>query len=297
MFFALSLPSSFPMDSYSSSQTSKFVDLLNSQQTISFGNYEDTASQASVANLGTDAGGETGTERRERMQWTPADDIMLISAWLNTSKDPVVSNEQKSSTFWTRVATFFAASQKVSGCEPRVGNNCKQRWHKINDLVCKFCGAYEDATRQRRSGQNDNDVLKLAHEIFFNNHRKKFNLEYAWNELKNDQKWCEVASAKNIGRSKKRKGEDAGDSSSSQATETMRPPGVKAAKSRGKKTADEENAMKKFETMWNIKQQDMAMKERLSKMTLLDSLVAKKEPLSDYEEALKQKLTKELLFN
>ncbi|KAG2248191.1 hypothetical protein Bca52824_087819 [Brassica carinata] len=77
----------------------------------------------------------------------------------------------------------------------------------------------------------------------------------------------------------------------------MRPPGVKATKSRGKKTVDEENAMKKFETMWNIKQQDMAMKERLSKMRFLDSLVAKKEHLSDYEEALKQKFTKELLFN
>ena len=38
------------------------------------------------------------------------------------------------------------------------------------------------------------------------------------------------------------------------------------------------------------------MKERLSKMSLLDSLIAKKEPLADYEEALKKKLITELLF-
>ena len=50
--------------------------------------------------------------------------------------------------------------------------HCKQRWHKINDLVCKFCGAYEAAGRERTSGQNENDILKQAHEIFFNNYKK-----------------------------------------------------------------------------------------------------------------------------
>ena len=37
------------------------------------------------------------------------------------------------------------------------------------------------------------------------------------------------------------------------------------------------------------------MKERLSKMKLLDSLIAKQEPLLDYEEALKNKLINELM--
>ena len=85
------------MDSYPSSQTSKFVELLNSQQSISFGNYEDSVSLSSsqapyLRNLGTEDGGETGTERRERRKWASVDDILLISSWLNTSKDPVVSN-------------------------------------------------------------------------------------------------------------------------------------------------------------------------------------------------------------
>ena len=53
----------------------------------------------------------------------------------------------------------------------------------------------------------------------------------------------------------------------------------------------EEKAMKEFETMWSIRQQDLGIKERLSKMRLLDSLIAKKEPLVEYEEALKKKLS------
>ncbi|CAN7077665.1 unnamed protein product [Brassica oleracea var. botrytis] len=42
--------------------------------------------------------------------------------------------------------------------------------------------------------------------------------------------------------------------------------------------------------MWSIKQQDLAMKERLSKMSMLNSLIGKQEPLSECGEALKQKL-------
>ncbi|KAF3537661.1 hypothetical protein F2Q69_00025090 [Brassica cretica] len=60
------------------------------------------------------------------------------------------------------------------------------------------------------------------------------------------------------------------DSSTSQATANKRPPGVKSAKASGKKKVVDENAvneqLSKFQSMWTIKQEDLAMKERLSKM-------------------------------
>jgi len=165
------------MDSYPSSETSKFVDLLNSQQTVSFGKFEESIELSSsqvpfLGSIGTQDSnfdGVTGAERGERRKWTPTDDIVLISSWLNTSKDPVVGNEQKSGTFWNRVAAYFAASPLVAACEEREGAHCKHRWHRINDIVSKFCGAYEAATREKASGQNENDVVKLAHQIFYNN--------------------------------------------------------------------------------------------------------------------------------
>ena len=52
--------------------------------------------------------------------------------------------------------------------------------------------------------------------------------------------------------------------------------------------------MKEFERIWTIKQKDMEAKERLSKMSLLESLIGKKEPLPEYEEALKKKLINDL---
>ncbi|KAF3518907.1 hypothetical protein DY000_02063320 [Brassica cretica] len=60
---------------------------------------------------------------------------------------------------------------------------------------------------------------------------------------------------------------------------------------------DEGKKMSQFHTMWSLKQQDLVFKERLSKNKLLDSLIAKKGPLADEEEALKKKLINELMSN
>ena len=169
------------MDSNSYNPTSKFVDLLTSQQQSVFGFGEDSVelSSSHVPYFGTQVQEasnfteESPAARRERRTWTPIDDLVLISVWLNTSKDHVVGNEQRCGTFWKRIAAYFAASPKVAGSEHREPSNCKQRWQKINDTVNKFCGAFEAASREKSSGQNETDVLKLAHEIFYNNHQKK----------------------------------------------------------------------------------------------------------------------------
>ena len=115
-----------------------------------------------------------------------------------------------------------------------------------------------------------------------------------------------LRSARNEGSSKRRNCEDGSFSACRQANETdsavadegtTRPMGVKAAKAHGKKPMVEGNELYEFQTMWRIKQHDLALKEKLSKMKLLDSLIAKQELLADYEEALKKKLINELLCN
>ena len=170
----------------------------------------------------------------------------------------------------------------------------KQRWHKINDLTNKFCGAFAAAERQNSSGQNENDVVKAAHEIFYNDYKVNFTLQHAWEELRYDQKWCEVATCKMGGTGKKRKCDDGVQSSSSQANQgEPRPPGVKASKRGSAKRTNED--LSEFQRLWTIKEKNLASKEKLNKMDLLDTLIAKKEPLSEFEEALKSKLISEML--
>ncbi|XP_048630778.1 uncharacterized protein LOC125604417 [Brassica napus] len=121
-------------------------------------------------------------------------------------------------------------------------------------------------------------------------------------QLGYDQKWCEVASSRRDVSGKKRKCDDGAQSESSQATynlgdePTNRPPGVKAAKrASGKRSIADSLSASEYQTMWSIKERDLAAKERLSKMALLDRLIGKKDPLTEYEEALKNKLISEML--
>lgn len=83
-------------------------------------------------------GEDTPTEREERKKWTPTDDVVFISSWLNTSKDPVVGNEKKNRFFLERIAAYFATSPKVESGEKREAIQYEQRWQKIKDLFCKF---------------------------------------------------------------------------------------------------------------------------------------------------------------
>ena len=60
---------------------------------------------------------------------------------------------------------------------------------------------------------------------------------------------------------------------------------------------EDDKSLSAFHTMWSLKEKDLAGKEKLSKMGLLDRLIAKTEPLSEEEEALKKKLIREMLAN
>ncbi|XP_033141171.1 glutathione S-transferase T3-like [Brassica rapa] len=200
---------------------------------------------------------DTGGSGKVRRTWTPTDDVVLISSSL---------------AFWKRIAAYYNASPKLAGCEKREASHCKNRWQKINDVVCKFCGAYEAATRQKTSGQNDND------------------------------KWCELSTAKKDGSYRKRKC-DGGDDDEANAGDddeaTNRPPGVKAAKAgsgKGSKCpeANAGKGLSQFQTMWTIKKEDLVLKEKLGKIKLLNTLLAREGPLAASEETLKEQLITEL---
>ncbi|CAL9237863.1 unnamed protein product [Arabidopsis halleri] len=192
--------------------------------------------------------------------------------------------------------------------QKREAGHCKQRWRKINDQVCKFVGCLAAATRQKSSGQNENDVMKLAYQIYSSDYKVKFTLEHCWRELRHDQKWCAASCTTENDKSKRRKVGDGaeafGQSSSSQAAshgdEAMaRPPGVKAAKAKAKRPVkgdvEESKALSTFQTMWEIKKQDHELNDKLSDKRMLENLLGKTEPLSEIEMALKTKLITDML--
>ena len=141
----------------------------------------------------------------------------------------------------------------------------------------------------------------MTHEIFFNDYKAKFTLEHAWLELRHDQKWCGATKEKVS--SKRRKLDDGSAQSSTSVPrcdgegEAMaRPPGVKVSKAKAKTKATISEEAMEFQSMWEIKQKDFELKDKLNKQKLLDGLFAKTEPLSDLEISLKNKLISEMLL-
>ena len=108
------------MDYNPYTQTPNFVELLNSQQDSVFRLVEESqGTEASSQFCSVEESQPTPAERRERRKWTPTADIVLISSWQNTNKDPVVGNEQRSGAFWKRIAAYFTASLKIAALEQR----------------------------------------------------------------------------------------------------------------------------------------------------------------------------------
>jgi len=102
------------MDSYG--HTSGFINLLNSQNPHPSTSVDELgASDVSVFGSEWAQDAHFVTDRKEKRKWTPTEDLVLISAWLNTSKDPVIGNEQKAIAFWKRIAFYFASSPKLVG--------------------------------------------------------------------------------------------------------------------------------------------------------------------------------------
>ncbi|XP_010463081.1 PREDICTED: glutathione S-transferase T3-like [Camelina sativa] len=242
---------------------------------------------------------ETTEQRRERRLWSTQDDLVLISGWLNTSKDAVVGNGQKAGSFWIRIGDYYETSSHVrDGAQPRRPDHCRQRWQKISKEVSRFCGAFAEAESERASGMNDLDVLQNAHQIYTNLYKKKFGMEYAWNVLRYEQKWTSLEAMNPTPRttsSNKRKADEAAPSTGSVVGEhESRPAGIKATKRVRNKGKEKTAPSAEFSHMWEIKQKDLEGMKQLQKMSILDTLIAKNETLDEDEKALKKKLMAEL---
>ncbi|XP_013594501.1 PREDICTED: glutathione S-transferase T3-like [Brassica oleracea var. oleracea] len=289
------------------SKSASYVGLLHSQQgsiyheNFPYGSFHSSVNFAESdtfpafsSQQSEDAPVDAQAARPVRRKWTPADDEVLISGWLNTSKDSIVANEQRSGAFWIRVGKYYAES--VHGREDglREQGCCKKRWHRINDDVNKFCGAYSAAQRQISSGESDTDVLKKAHEIFFSDQEHKFTLEHAWCVLRFEQKWISLNTPKAGGVSKRKNVQTDSQTSTNEGFVDVesRPEGVKAAKA--KRNTGKGKSVAEIATVWEMKKDDLVRKERLSRLAILDTLLTKPVPLTEREESAKNKLLAEL---
>ncbi|KAF8400428.1 hypothetical protein HHK36_013726 [Tetracentron sinense] len=130
----------------------------------------------------------TNPKKTQRgVNFTIAEDLLIILAYLNISLDAVSGNEQKKEANWNRVFRFF---QKHTKNSKRNQNSLKHRWSTIHLSTNKFCSSLAQIEARHQSGLTEQDKIVKAKWMFQElNNNTPFQFEHCWNELRYQPKW------------------------------------------------------------------------------------------------------------
>jgi len=87
------------------------------------------------------------------------EDCLLVSAWLNTSKDPITEVEQQTKQFWARVHAYFV--ENGGNLNNRSQISISSRLQEINREVSKFVGFVTQIKNHQQSGMTEESSVML----------------------------------------------------------------------------------------------------------------------------------------
>ncbi|XP_004293109.1 PREDICTED: glutathione S-transferase T3-like [Fragaria vesca subsp. vesca] len=139
--------------------------------------------------VGVQSESQTTKKAKRAKNFSSQEDILLVSAWLNTSLDPIIGNDKKGDAYWKRIWEYFYAEKTFElECDRNKGS-LMNHWSGIQLDVNKFCGIYAEVERKRASGTTEQDKMLEAKQKFRKLLKRNFAYEHYWNLLKFHPKW------------------------------------------------------------------------------------------------------------
>ena len=226
--------------------------------------------------------GERSSQKKHRFRFSDEEDKLLIQTWLNISKDPVVGVDQKADSFWGRIKDGY--DQYRGRRIAREWSTIKSRWHFLNRHCHWFCGSYQLAVTNKKSGQSEADIMDDAHMLFVQVLKTRLTMEKAWRLLKDEPKWKGEAMNNS---SKRSKTSSTGTYSSASnpenpidcleynnASHTDRPMGQKAAKRKGKgKTSPSTTPIVDLSSIENVSEKKLDVYNKIAEARLAESIL------------------------
>ena len=97
-----------------------------------------------------------GKKNKKRIRnFSEKEDILLASAWLEVSMDPVQSVDQNRNTHWQRIHDYYN-KYKTFESDCNISSR-SHRWGIIQASVSKFCSWYSQVLRSNQSGVAEQD--------------------------------------------------------------------------------------------------------------------------------------------
>ncbi|EHS63147.1 uncharacterized protein PGTG_20732 [Puccinia graminis f. sp. tritici CRL 75-36-700-3] len=169
--------------------------------------------KSTVNNAATPKADQDPTPKKGFPRWSIEEDKKLCIAWLNTSRDPIVGNGQKATTFWERIHATLSDLITEYNDNKKNSKNFKPlpirpvgavecHWGHIQKCVSKFAGCFANAERRLKSGKSRDDIFTEAKELYKASSGGGFNLDHCWGILKDTPKW-QATQEENKSRGKK----------------------------------------------------------------------------------------------
>lgn len=113
----------------------------------------------------------------------------MATAWVSTSEDQRVGNNQKGDSFWYRVQAFY---NKETSSSTRTKDQLTSKWREVKAKVTKFNDIFVELERNRSSGQSEAEILTLAIDSYHQTNHAAFPYMHVWEVLKTHPKWANL---------------------------------------------------------------------------------------------------------
>ncbi|WOH09544.1 hypothetical protein DCAR_0729001 [Daucus carota subsp. sativus] len=121
------------------------------------------------------------------VNFTPGEDKLRVSAWLNTSIDAIQGTDQKHYQLWGKIFEYFEQYKETTN--ERTVKSLTHRWSVIQKATNKFCATLAQVGRLNQSGMTEHDKFEKAKIMYKSLEKCNFQFEHCWNLLKDQPKW------------------------------------------------------------------------------------------------------------
>ncbi|KAL7604649.1 hypothetical protein Lser_V15G20311 [Lactuca serriola] len=126
--------------------------------------------------------------KKQSREGVAQEELVLVKAWVDISKDSIHGNAQPGEQFWFRILERFQEELGKSD-DYRTKHQLNSKFREIAKGVSKINGLYNNLRTQRKSGQGDEEILQEALQFYLEEVRKSFKWHDCWKLLVLCTRW------------------------------------------------------------------------------------------------------------
>jgi len=145
---------------------------------------------------GIEATAEVQQVAHRSENYSKAEDLLLISAFLNVTNDAATGTNQSAEAYWQRILSYYNANNRSNNIRGMA--SLKGRWKQIAKDTNRFCGIKAEQDRLNQSGKTEDDRINDALSQYKAMVGKPYKMLHCWHALKDHPKWLGLLNDKAV---------------------------------------------------------------------------------------------------